>query len=54
MKINKIEKALIEGQLITRTKKYLSDELKKECYSRLPDDLAAVLHRFDEHLKEVG
>lgn len=29
MKINKIEKALIEGQLITRTKKYLSDELKK-------------------------
>jgi len=32
----------------------VSDELKKECYSRLPDDLAAVLHRFDEHLKEVG
>ena len=32
----------------------VSDELKKECYSRLPDDLAAVLHRFDDHLKEVG
>ena len=32
----------------------VSDELKKECYSRLPDDLAAVLHRFNEHLKEVG
>ena len=32
----------------------VSDELKKECYSRLPDALAAVLHRFDNQLKEVG
>ena len=32
----------------------VSDELKEECYSRLPDDLAAVLHRFDNQLKEVG
>lgn len=31
----------------------VSEELKNECYSRLPDDLAAVLHRFDDHLKEV-
>lgn len=31
----------------------VSEELKKECYSRLSDDLAAVLHRFDDHLKEV-
>ena len=32
----------------------VSDELKEECCSRLPDDLVAVLHRFDDHLKEVG
>lgn len=32
----------------------VSDELKEECCSRLPDDLVAVLHRFDNQLKEVG
>ena len=32
----------------------VSDELKEECCSRLPDDLVAVLHRFENQLKEVG